>query len=247
MRFITFAAVTVAFIASVTAKIGFGSCPETVPMKTWENYTGVIAKKKFYFHEIVAIDKQFVDLIEMAKKFGLKIPLDITCDDLGTVPPFSQIAKALYDEAEAEDAEQGLADGVIFNYPSKEVFELLLPPRKDAIVKLVDFIGRWNEEAEFYYICVDGFSFPAILAQVRGMGIPIPPEAIKVIDIFNMLSVIFKKLNLTLKIEGAAVVGYRPSTDWEIPNAKTAFGSKLPKYSWSELKIIDKTGCPLLP
>ena len=175
MRFITFAAVTVAFIASVTAKIGFGSCPENIPMKTWTDYTTSIAKKQFYFHEFVAIDKQFVDLIEMAKKYGLKIPLDITCDDLGTIPPFSQIAKALYDEVEAEDADQNLADGVIFNYPSKEVFELLLPPRKDAIVKLVDFIGRGNEEADFYYICVGSFSFPAILAQVRGMGIPIPP------------------------------------------------------------------------
>ena len=43
------------------------------------------------------------------------------------------------------------------------------------------------------------------------MGIPIPPEAIKVIDIVNKLSVIFKKLNLTLKIEGGVVVGARPA------------------------------------
>jgi hypothetical protein len=42
MRFIKFAAVTVAFIASVSAKIGFGSCPETVPMKTWTDYTHTI-------------------------------------------------------------------------------------------------------------------------------------------------------------------------------------------------------------
>ena len=66
-----------------------------------------------------------------------------------------------------------------------------------------------NIEAELYFICVDSFSFPAVLAQVRGMGIPIPPEAIKVIDIFNMLSVILKKLNLTFKFEAGVVVGAR--------------------------------------
>jgi hypothetical protein len=43
---------------------------------------------------------------------------------------------------------------------------------------LVDFKNTDNKEAEFYYVCVDSFSFPAVLAQVRGMGIPIPPEAI---------------------------------------------------------------------
>ena len=61
MKFITFAAVTVAFIASVSAKLGFGSCP-TVPMKTWDDYTHVstgFAKDQFYYHEIIAIDSQF--------------------------------------------------------------------------------------------------------------------------------------------------------------------------------------------
>jgi hypothetical protein len=61
MRFITFAAVTVAFIASVSAKIGLGSCPETVPMKTWTDYSGAsgFASDQFYYHEIIAIDNQF--------------------------------------------------------------------------------------------------------------------------------------------------------------------------------------------
>ena len=92
MRIITFAAVTVAFIASVSAKIGFGSCPETVPMKTWDDYTAVSTGfdvEQFYYHEIIAIDKQFDQLLGMAKKFGLKVPLDVACDDLGTVPPFN--------------------------------------------------------------------------------------------------------------------------------------------------------------
>jgi hypothetical protein len=247
MRFITFAAVTVAFIASASAKIGFGSCPETVPMRTWTDYSGGngFAEDQFYYHEIIAIDNQFDQLLGMAKKFGLKIPLDVACDDLGTVPPFNQIAKAIYDAAQAADATQTLADGKNFNYPAKEAYELLFPPRNDAIVKLVDFLATDNKEAEFYYICVDSFSFPAVLAQVRGMGIPIPPEAIKVIDIVNKLSVIMKKLNLTLKIEGGVVVGARPAGAADVTALETAFGGKLPKYPWSGMKVIDKAACPV--
>ena len=77
---------------------------------------------------------------------------------------------------------------------------------------MVDFHATSGNEAEYYYICVDSFSFPAVLAQVRGLGIPIPKEAIQVIDVFNKLNVVFKKLNLTLKIEGGVVIGTRPAT-----------------------------------
>lgn len=104
MRLITFAAVTVAFIASVSAKIGFGSCPETVPMKTWTDYSDAatgFGNTQFYYHEVIAIDNQFEQLLGLAKKFNLKLPLNVGCDDLGTVPPFSQIAKAIFDAAEA--------------------------------------------------------------------------------------------------------------------------------------------------
>jgi hypothetical protein len=65
MRFITFAAVTVAFISSVSAKVSFGSCSETVPMKTWNDYSGGngFASDQFYHHEILAIDMQLDQLI----------------------------------------------------------------------------------------------------------------------------------------------------------------------------------------
>lgn len=76
------------------------------------------------------------------------------------------------------------------------------------------------------------------------MGIPIPPEAIKVIDIVNKLSVILKKLNLTLKIEGGVVVGARPAAAADVTALETAFGSKLPKYPWSAMKVLDKASCP---
>ena len=110
---------------------------------------------------------------------------------------------------------------------------------------MVDFKVTDNKEGEFYYICVDSFSFPAVLAQVRGMGIPIPPEAIKVIDIINKLSVIMKKLNLTLKIEGGVVIGARPAGAVDVTALETAFGATLPKYPWSAMKVIDKAACPV--
>jgi hypothetical protein len=185
MRFFTFAAVTVAFIASVSAKIGLGACPESVPMIDWTEYTnGNIGflQEHFYNHEIIAMDAQFEQLLGLATKFGAKIPLNVQCDDLGTVPPFSQIAQAIKEAADAAATAAGTtqteADGVKFNYPAKEVFDLLFPPRNDAVLKLVDIQNTQGAEAEYYYVCVDSFSFPAILAQVRGMGIPIPPEAI---------------------------------------------------------------------
>jgi hypothetical protein len=59
MRFFTFAAVTIAFVASVSAKVGFGACSETVPTISWAEYSDAtygFAQDNFYNHEIIAID-----------------------------------------------------------------------------------------------------------------------------------------------------------------------------------------------
>lgn len=109
---------------------------------------------------------------------------------------------------------------------------------------MIDFHATAGNEAEYYYVCVDSFSFPAILAQFRALGIPIPKEAIQVIDIFNKLNVVFKKLNLTLRIEGGVVIGTRPATANNLSALETAFGSDHPKYGWKDMKVIDKTSCP---
>lgn len=92
------------------------------------------------------------------------------------------------------------------------MFDLLFPARDDAIVRLVDIVNTKGGEAEFYYVCVDSFSFPAVLAQIRSLGINIPKEAIQVIDVVNKLNVVLKKLNLTLKLEGGLIVGARPTS-----------------------------------
>ena len=66
------------------------------------------------------------------------------------------------------------------------------------------------------------------------------------IDIVNKLSVILKKLNLTLKIEGGVVVGARPAGAADVTALETAFGTKLPNYPWSGMKVIDNAACPAL-
>ena len=161
MKFITFAAVTVAFIASVSAKLGFGSCPN-VPTKTWDDYSHAstgFAKDHFYYHEIIAFDNQLHWLIEMLKKVGYDfLSINIHCDDISTMYDFNQIAKGIYDAAEAADASQTKADGKNFNWPSKEVFEEFFRVSLvgEPVVKMVDFKTTKNKEAEFYYLCIDG-------------------------------------------------------------------------------------------
>lgn len=247
MRFFTFAAVTVAFVCSVSAKIGFGACSETIPTTSWTAYsngnTG-FAQDHFYNHEIIAMDAQFQQLLGLATKFGVKIPVDVQCADLGTVPPFNELAKAVKSSADAAFPGQTAADGIKFNYPVQQAYELLFPPRADAVVKMVDVSNVQGQEAEYYFACVDSFSFPAVLAQVRGMGIPIPPEAIKIIDVVNKLSVILKKLNITLKIEGGIVVGTRPSSAANLGTLQTDFTSDVSGYDWSKMVVMDKATCP---
>lgn len=108
---------------------------------------------------------------------------------------------------------------------------------------MVDIHTTTGNEAEYYYFCADSFSLPAVLAQVRALGIPIPKEAIQVIDVFNKLNVVFKKLNLTLRIEGGVVVGTRPATPNNLSALKSDFESDLPKYGWNDMKVIDKSTC----
>jgi hypothetical protein len=134
MKFITFAAVTVAFIASVSAKLGFGSCPD-VPTKTWDDYSHAstgFAKDQFYYHDIIAFDNQLHWIIEMAKKFQDNfLGFNIACDDMTTIlPGLQEISKGIFDAAEAADASQTVADGKNFNYYEKWAFDMIFPPKK---------------------------------------------------------------------------------------------------------------------
>jgi hypothetical protein len=237
MKFIRFAAVTVAFIASVSAKLGFGSCPD-VPAKTWDDYTHVstgFAKDQYYYHEIIAIDNQLNWIIETLKKFGFEgfdiQRFNFACDDMSTSFAFDGIAKAVYDAAEAADASQTKADGKNFNWPDKESFEGFFRATES---KLVDFKTTKNKEAEFYYSCIDG-----VLLIMMFL-----PPGLK--ELIYITSEIFRKLNFTLKFEVGIIVGARPAGAADVTALKTAFGSTLAKYAWSDMKVMDKAACPAL-
>jgi hypothetical protein len=61
MRFLTVASMAVAFIASVSAKISFGPCNTETIRFTHDDYFAVTEAKSHY---LLAIDRQFNDLIE---------------------------------------------------------------------------------------------------------------------------------------------------------------------------------------
>ena len=243
MKFIKFAAVTVAFIASVSAKLGFGFCPD-VPTKTWDDYSHAstgFAKDQFYYHDIIAFDKQLHWIIEMAQKFQDNfLGFNIACDDITTIlPGLQEISKGIFDAAEAADASQTKADGKNFNWPDKEVFEKTFPPTNDIpSVKLVDFKTTKNKEAEFYFICYDAISL--------FMQLNYGPSLAKTL-LYNIIkSPIWKMLNLTLKFEVGVIVGPRLAGAADVTALQTAFGSTLANYPWSNLKFMEKAACPAL-
>ncbi len=160
MKLFALAALTVAFVAQVSAKIGFGACPSVLG-KTNTQYVAAnsgFTQIHLYNHEVIAIDKQLNQLLPMLGKVGVKVPGNINCDDLGTVEPFKTVAK-MY-----KDANPLIADGIKFNFYDAKMFDYLFPNRDDAIIKMVNFLNTNGAEAEFYYTCVDSFSFPAFLA-----------------------------------------------------------------------------------
>ena len=145
--------------------------------------------------------------------------------------PFNANAKATYDAAEAADASQTKADGKNFNWPDKESFEGFF---RATVSKLVDFKTTKNKEAEFYYSCIDGV---IILMMFLPPGLK---------ELIYITSEIFRKLNFTLKFEVGIIAGARPAGAADVTALKTAFGSTLAKYAWSDMKVFDKAACPAL-
>ena len=68
---------------------------------------------------------QFSGLLNLASKLGVSLPLNLECDDIGTIPPFSELAKGIKSAADAIDSTQTAADGVKFNYPTDVIFNTL--------------------------------------------------------------------------------------------------------------------------
>lgn len=98
-------------------------------------------------------------------------------------------------------------------------------------MKLVDFKTTKNKEAEFHYFCLDGIFLISMF--------PIPA-------LREVIYSIFRKLNFSLKFEVGIIVGPRPAGAADVTALKTAFGSTLAKYAWSDMKVLDKAACPAL-
>ena len=77
------------------------------------------------------------------------------------------------------------------------------------------------------------------------MGIQVYPEIISIMDLVNKLFAILKTLNLTLKFEAGFVAGTRPINAAAVSTLKSKFDKDVPRYAWSDMKVLDKTACPV--
>ena len=205
MRFTSFAVLTVAFLASITqGKIGFGKCPadSDIPSLTFAEYDtaqGGIVNAVPTYHQFLFIDKQFMKMYKLLKPLipgSVTLP-DPNCGDIGTFPPFSEVAKAI------KTANKVGADGKNFFYLDATLYNPIFSGPEDALLwRMVDFdkvIG-----AEYHYLCFDSFKTNGMIDQLKKMGLPLPTDILKtIVKVQNMIN-IFK---LTLRLEIGYVLG----------------------------------------
>jgi hypothetical protein len=89
MRILTFAAVTLAFIASVSAKFNLGSCNRDIEPLAFADY-GI---EDGYHHFVYQIDRDIRDFLNGMEDFGFKPLYDWRCEDLTAISPFKEIAE----------------------------------------------------------------------------------------------------------------------------------------------------------
>jgi hypothetical protein len=135
MRSILLGTLTLAFLASVSAKIDIGLCRTDITTVDFATYSKAPAPLP-YSHMIGAIDSGLKDLINLAQGFGFKFPLNPDCDDLGKAHPFSALAATQKAAAVTAKASQEAVDGTKFAFTA-DLFKKVFPERKDAIAKLV--------------------------------------------------------------------------------------------------------------
>jgi len=223
MRIIALAAMTVAFLGSVSAKFDFGKCYRDVEQESYDDY-GIT---QAYDHFINYMDRGFFDLIDTIEGFGFKMPFDFRCESLAEVSPFKEIS-----ERQEED------DGIFLF--EEEDYDLFFPDRPDAVL---NFRKRGLEEAiphEIIYICADTFSMPGLMDTARAFGRDISDAQISFAETFNQLFSAFYKLNLTFKIHGAIIFANSKWFDeYDLIDNKAYFDTDIPGYSFHELAFVD--------
>ena len=168
MRLIALCAITAAYIASVTAKISIGACRTDIEQVPFSDYDQTAA----YPHKLFAMDKGFFSMIKTLEGLGF-VPAaeDWRCDDLATISPFKELAE----EQETDD----------FYFENDEDFNLLFPEREDAILKYVKTGEFDSSPVDYVYLCIDPFSFPALVEQLRAFGAETSDSAISFAEALN--------------------------------------------------------------
>jgi hypothetical protein len=125
------------------------------------------------------MDKGFFDLIETFEGFGF-MPLleDWRCDDLATISPFKEMAKA-------KDTDD-------FYFKKAADVNLLFPERPNAILKYVKTGEFDSSPVDFIYLCVDPFSLPALFEEARAFGSDTSDGALNFFEALNNLVAVLR-------------------------------------------------------
>jgi len=241
MKLIALSIFAVAFAHSVAGKISFGTCSQDIETLKFDDYL----PSNPYTHNIMALDRDFISLIEAAEAFGFTMPFDFRCDELGAITPFKEISERLIDEAVAADEDQDLVDEFEFAFTDEDEFNSVFPDRPDAILKFM----KYHEFAPFdafdqYYICVDPFAVEALLVQLEMFGLEPNYSSANFLIAFNSLFSIFKKLNFTLKFHGAILTGGRKTTpgSWWNSSFLNGIEAYIPGYDASDNMVVLSLG-----
>ena len=160
MRFLAFSAMTVAFIATVSARFDFGRCRTDIPQTAFEDIEATVPSA----YRFMAIDRETVFLINALTDFGFKMPLDYECESLSAIEPFKSMAVEQLKADEDADAPTGDWDGSNFIWDDEDLYNLWFPEREDAVLKMVTYLDGSTPVEQWYY-CMDAFSLDAIIEQ----------------------------------------------------------------------------------
>lgn len=202
MKLLSFATLTVAFLATVTTKFNFGTCPGADLKGLGFSDYKIAASVDHYF---AAMDTGLLSLVENVESFGFNVAYDFQCGQLGEYEPWKTWAVA-QQTAGAAATPKVVLDGKQFYYKEEKAFTSILNDRDDAVLKMVYMKATADLESEFYYFCVDSLSVPALFEFMQGFGLT-PSSSLG--GNINSLASIFAKLGLNFKTHGMFINGPR--------------------------------------
>jgi len=250
MRFLAFSAMTVAFMATVSAKFDIGRCRTDVPQLSYEDVDTGDYEWDFrvpFERRFLAIDRQFEDLIAALTNFGFKMPLDYECDQLGAIEPFKSLAEEQKEADEDLDTPLDLYDDVNFHW-EEDLFNLWFPEREDAVLRMVAYFELPDDDPptavlgyEQWYLCIDSFSLDAVIEQNEAFGLERTSGSSFFVSLTSLFD-IFKKLNMSFKVHGGIIFGENEgASGHEDLIEETAYdleGFEIPGYNFANYVAV---------